>query len=257
MKSRQPSHPAEENDCRQPALLPPPSLAKAPTHTCLPTQPVHSSFAQPCSPGSLPLFHHRPSSNLLYSRHPVTLTPGWRGYLPQPPASCSSQPLLLRSLPPDTAELPWTPPSPTPEKKTYPLFCVAGRILWYDYLMDLAKALRNSNADSLQRNAPFTAPPAAQKHPFAAPRAPPRAGSSLDPSARSSAPPSHLSPPPLLTQERRGAAPYLASLTSGTTQAARSGAARTCCRRLLGSGCREGGASGEQVWEVEIKSEGR
>lgn len=251
MKSRQPSHPAEENDCHQPALLPPPSLAKAPTHTCLPTQPVHSSFAQPCSPGSLPLFHHRPSSNLLYSRHPVTLTPGWRGYLPQPPAACSSQPLLLRSLPPDTAELPWTPPSPAPEKKTYPLFCVAGRILWYDYLMDLAKVLRNSNADSLQRNTPFTAPPAAQKHPFAAPRAPPRAGSSLDPSARSSAPPSHLSPPPLTHPgEARGSSlPRLTHLghDSGGTERRRTHLLPAAVgQRLQGGGSERGAGLGSR-----------
>lgn len=274
MRSRQPGHPTEENDCRLSALLPPPSWAKAPTHTCLPAQPVPTTQLLCTAPLTRQSSLLPPQTLSQTFCLPITLWPSHpgggdtRGHLPQPPTACSSLPLPLRSLPPDTAELQRAPLSLTPEKKTFPLFWMAGGILWYNFwwtwgrfygILTLVpfsaipihspsctEHLRQPRSTRSRlrehrwgREAAFTPQPGAQRRPLTCPPAAAHRGEGREGTA------------PRLTHHELG------SGRTSTGRIARSGAAHTCCRRLLGSGCEEEGAGGEQVGEREIKSEGR
>lgn len=206
MRSRQPGHPTEENDCRLPALLPPLSWAKAPTHTCLPAQAVPTTQLLCTAPltRQSSLLPPQTLSQTFYlsSHHSVTLTSGWRGH-PRPPSSATHR----LQLPAPSSEEPPSrhsraaagSPQPHSGEENLSFILDGRRDSTIQFLMNLGKVLRNSNGGFLQRDTHsqpllHRAPPAAQKHPFAALRAPLRAGSSLHPSAQSSAPPSHLSP---------------------------------------------------------------
>lgn len=204
---KQATRPPNRGKRLPPVRLIAPSVLSEGTHTHLSprpasphhTAPLHSPTHQAVFPSSTT----DPFSNLLSSHHSVTLTSGWRGH-PRPPSSATHR---LQLPAPSSKEPPSRhsraaagSPQPHSGEENLSFILDGRRDPTIQFLVNLGKVLRNSNAGSLQRDTHsqsllHRAPPAAQKHPFAASRAPLRAGSSsLHPSARSSAPPSHLSP---------------------------------------------------------------